>query len=606
MADITKVIKFLVVGDVSKAQSGFKGLSKEMKETAHAGSGLKGLGANLKAAVKSGQGLKGVKGAFKDAATEAGGLKGIVGKVGIGLAATGAAAVAAGAAIAIKFGADSVATFKKVAGEVAGLKRVTGMTAEDASRLGFSLKQSGVDASVGQKSFTLFGKNLANAADGGKKAAAMTKLLGFGFTDAAGKVLPMSKLLPQVADKFEKMPDGAEKSALAMKLFGKSGVAMIPFLNKGAAGLDALAKKSDKFGNTLSDKQLQALKDSKAAQRDWDAAMQGLQVTLGKNLLPLMTQGAQMINSVLVPAFEQMAQGIEQNQGVFTAFGNIFRWVWNNVLLPGIKLAVDGFVTMQMPLAYAVQALGKLFGNKDMENFGAGMVKAGQDVKDFVNGLQGIPDQVAPTVNVQDKTRAKIAAIDKRIKSLKGRVVEAKAKGDTKAVTRLQSEIRKLKGKKVTLEAHVVKTGVKSIRIVAKGGGKYQVVGGGTFQADGAIVRRYAGGGIEDHSPNIYRRTHGMRIFNEPETKGESYIPLANDWRRPRAVAIWRQTGRELGMFAGGGITAASAGGGGGGATINITVNGAVDPAGVGRQIVGYLKTYQRSTRGRVLDIRTR
>ena len=28
--------------------------------------------------------------------------------------------------------------------------------------------------------------------------------------------------------------------------------------------------------------------------------------------------------------------------------------------------------------------------------------------------------------------------------------------------------------------------------------------------------------------------------------------------------------------------------------------------ARVGRQIVGYLKTYQRSTRGRVLDIRTR
>ena len=48
------------------------------------------------------------------------------------------------------------------------------------------------------------------------------------------------------------------------------------------------------------------------------------------------------------------------------------------------------------------------------------------------------------------------------------------------------------------------------------------------------------------------------------------------------------------------------AGGGGGGATINITVNGAVDPAGVGRQIVGYLKNYQRATQGRVLDIRTR
>ena len=56
MADITKVIKFLVVGDVSKAQSGFKGLSKELKDTAKSGSGLKGLGRDLRDAVKSGQG----------------------------------------------------------------------------------------------------------------------------------------------------------------------------------------------------------------------------------------------------------------------------------------------------------------------------------------------------------------------------------------------------------------------------------------------------------------------------------------------------------------------------------------------------------------------
>lgn len=36
------------------------------------------------------------------------------------------------------------------------------------------------------------------------------------------------------------MPDGAEKSALAMQLFGKNGMAMLPFLNKGAAGIQEL------------------------------------------------------------------------------------------------------------------------------------------------------------------------------------------------------------------------------------------------------------------------------------------------------------------------------------------------------------------------------
>ena len=606
MADITKVIKFLVVGDVSKAQSGFKGLSKELKDTAKSGSGLKGLGRDLRDAVKSGQGMKGVSGVLKNATAEAGGLKAVAGKAAVGVAALGAAAVVAGAAIALKFGADSVATFKKVAGEVSKLKRVTGLTTEDASRLAFSFKQTGVDAEKGTKGMQILSKNLENAADGGKKAAAMTKLLGTGFTDAQGKVLPMSKLMPKLADRFASMPDGTKKTALAMKLFGKSGTDLLPFLNKGSKGLQELADKSDKFGNTLTDKQLQALKDSKAAQRDWDAAMQGLQVTLGANLLPLLTQGANMINQVAVPAFQGMAEWVHKNEGMFTSFGNILRWVWNNVLLPLIKVGVTGFANLAMPLAYAVELLGKLTGNKDMENFGAGMRNALTDTQRFVDGLQGIPDEVTPTITVKDQASSEVKKIDKRIKSLKGKVVEAKAKGNTKEVERLQREIRKLKNKKIDIEARVRQTGPRTISIRAIGGGKYKVGStGSVFQAEGGIVRAFAGGGVENHAAKLYRRHDGMRIFNEPETRGEAYIPLANDHRRPRAVAIWRQTGRELGMFAGGGITAASAGGGGGGATINITVNGAVDPAGVGRQIVGYLKTYQRSTRGRVLPIKT-
>ncbi len=605
MADITKVIKFLVVGDVSKAQSGFKGLSKEMKETAHAGSGLKGLGANLKAAVKSGQGLKGVKGAFKDAATEAGGLKGIVGKVGIGMAAMGAAAVAAGVAIAIKFGADSVATFKKVAGEVGKLKRVTGLTTEDSSRLAFSFKQTGVDAEKGTKGMQILSKNLENAADGGKKAAAMTKLLGTGFTDAQGKVLPMSKLMPKLADRFASMPDGAKKTALAMKLFGKSGTDLLPFLNKGAAGMKELADKSDKFGNTLSDKQLDALKQSKQAQRDWDAAMQGLQVTLGANLLPLLTQGANMINQVAVPAFQGMAEWVHKNEGMFTALGNILRWVWNTILLPGIKLAVTGLTSLETPLALAIEGMGKLTGNKALENFGAGMRNAITDTQRFVDGLQGIPDEVTPTITAKDQASSEVKKIDRRIKSLKGKVVEAKAKGNTKEVERLQREIRKLKSKKIDIEARVRQTGPRTISIRAIGGGKYKVGStGSVFQAEGGIVRAFAGGGVENHAAKLYRRHDGTRIFNEPETRGEAYIPLANDWRRPRARAIWRQTGRELGMFAGGGINGGGAGGGGVTIYAPITVTGAVTPD-AGRQVLRYLQALQKATKGRPLAIKT-
>lgn len=82
---------------------------------------------------------------------------------------------------------------------------------------------------------------------------------------------------------------------------------------------------------------------------------------------------------------------------------------------------------------------------------------------------------------------------------------------------------------------------------------------GTTFStgAHGQMIRAYAGGGVENHWPTIAKTQPGtVRIWAEPETKGEAYIPLANDWRRPRARDIASETVALLGgvaFFAAGG-----------------------------------------------------
>lgn len=92
---------------------------------------------------------------------------------------------------------------------------------------------------------------------------------------------------------------------------------------------------------------------------------------------------------------------------------------------------------------------------------------------------------------------------------------------------------------------------------------------GRTFSAEGNLfgpghpaVTAYATGGMDvpnGHQPEITRPGGPIRIWSEPETQGEAYIPLANDSRRSRAIEIWEQTGRELDVyhFARGGTTAA-------------------------------------------------
>lgn len=557
MADIIKVLKYVVIGDTSKAAAGLKGLSKEMKDTAKSGTGFKGLGNSLRDAFKTG-GVKGLGGALKGAASEAGGLKGIVGKVGIGLAATGAAAVAAGAAIAVKFGADSVDTFKRVAGEVMKLKRITGLSTEDASRLGFAMKQSGVDATKGATGLKFLGKNLGNAADGGKKAAAMAKLLGFGFTDASGKVKPMADLMPKLADKFASMPDGAEKTALAMKLFGRSGTDMLPFLNKGADGLAKLAKKSDEFGNTMTDKDLQALKDSKQAQRDWDAAMQGLQVTLGKYLLPVLTQFANFINSAAVPAFQGMAQWIEKNHALFDGLGQIVRWVWNNILLPAFKLAIWGLTSQAIAAGQLLAAIGRLTGSKDMENFGNAVAAAAQDTQNWANSLQGIPDEVAPKVDAKtEEAKKKVTEINGKIQGLKDKLVTARAKGDTKEVDRLKAKIDKLRDKRVAITADLKK-------------GK-----GVTFSGSVKI-------GSEGRARIEMRRRGGPVIKGMPyvvgEDKPELFVPRENGTIHPSVPSSFGSTGRSIVAY------------------FNISVPPGADQHAFGRTIRKALVDLQRDT----------
>lgn len=71
---------------------------------------------------------------------------------------------------------------------------------------------------------------------------------------------------------------------------------------------------------------------------------------------------------------------------------------------------------------------------------------------------------------------------------------------------------------------------------------------------------KYAEGGFEDHRAQI-APAGAWRVWAEPETGGESYIPLAPA-KRPRSRDIWRETGRRLGVefaeFAAGGFHAGS------------------------------------------------
>ena len=161
-------------------------------------------------------------------------------------------AKAAGAAIVAALSVSAVSSFIQNsidAADAAGKSaQATGLLVDEYTALKYAAELAGVGTEKLDGALGKFNKTIDGAAQGGKSQTEAFKRLGISVRDAEGNVKTSGALLAEVADKFQQLPDGVQKSALAMQLFGKSGAAMIPLLNEGAAGLAEMRKEAEALG----------------------------------------------------------------------------------------------------------------------------------------------------------------------------------------------------------------------------------------------------------------------------------------------------------------------------------------------------------------------
>src|SRR5438132_4897793 len=146
------------------------------------------------------------------------------------LAVAGVAALATAGIATVTAMVGFAESAAKAADEVRKLARETGLSAEEASKLRFAGERLNIDTDQLSKSLGIFSKSLESA---------HPKLAEYGIEvvkTSAGHI-DMEATLGAIADRFKSMPDGVEKTATAMNLFGKSGKDMIPLLNQGSEGL---------------------------------------------------------------------------------------------------------------------------------------------------------------------------------------------------------------------------------------------------------------------------------------------------------------------------------------------------------------------------------
>lgn len=181
-----------------------------------------------------GNSMQGVQGKVKNLQAAVGGLSGALKGLAAGLALGAFTAF-------VKQGIDAADAMGKAATR-------TGVAAQ--ALLGMQNAAALADVSNEQliKGLTKLNVNIVAAAEGNDELNKRFQQLGITIKAQDGTLKSTDQIFREISDRFADMPDGAQKAAAAVSLFGKSGVELITLLNSGAASFDEFNYKlSDEF-----------------------------------------------------------------------------------------------------------------------------------------------------------------------------------------------------------------------------------------------------------------------------------------------------------------------------------------------------------------------
>ena len=325
------------------------------------------------AATPAATGLKLLSSAANDAKYQLQAATDRLGMLGSVLGKLGPAGLIAGAGIAaVGVGITAlVLPVANTADELANLAQKTGVSVEALSALTYVAQMSDTDLQGLVKGLQRLSVAMFDTQVQGEEGSAALKALGVSAVDASGQIRPTEQVLLDLADKFANMPDGADKAALAIKLFGKEGMSLIPLLNQGRAGITALMEEAERFGLVINSQTAQAaelLNDNLDRLR---GMLEGVQRQIGAAVIPILADFTEQV--ILAQAetgsFSNELQRITSNREATLAF--------LESVASGLAFIAESAVLLKRVIAQPFDSLSVV--GKDIETwFKTDMLRSGK------------------------------------------------------------------------------------------------------------------------------------------------------------------------------------------------------------------------------------
>tara|TARA_R110002095_G_scaffold179790_1_gene157287 strand:+ start:1443 stop:3419 length:1977 start_codon:yes stop_codon:yes gene_type:complete len=286
-------------------------------------------------------------------------------KVGGGLVAAGTAIIAPLTAAVFKFG--------DMGDQVDKMSARTGVTTDALSEMGFAAEQSGSGIETLENGFKGMDKFLLNAERGLSTAKDTMDDVGLSLSELSG--LSEDQKFELIADKLSKIEDPGRRAALAMQLFGRAGQQLVPLINGGAVGIQALRQEARDLGLSIGPEQAKNAAEFTDAWNRVKRSVTGVTFAIGGALVPTLTDLSRYVVDTIKVAREWVNENasmikIAAASGVglivlggalIGVAGTLFGVALGfKLLAAGISL-VAGLITFLLsPLGLALVALGAI------------------------------------------------------------------------------------------------------------------------------------------------------------------------------------------------------------------------------------------------------
>jgi hypothetical protein len=180
-----------------------------------------------------------------------------------------------------------VSTAAAAADDAAAMSARLGLTTESYQELGYVASRADMSIEEMSASLRVQSKNLDDARRGGKETTETLKRLGLAAKDI--RLKDQSSAFDLLITRMRGVKDAQERMALAQKLWGRGGTALIPLIDDQTLSVKALREEAHRLGIVMSKEQIAAGSAFDDAMKDAQFVVQGLRNQIGLSLAPVLS-----------------------------------------------------------------------------------------------------------------------------------------------------------------------------------------------------------------------------------------------------------------------------------------------------------------------------